>query len=111
MAFLHLVGSGVLVYAVDVNGDDAVFHEDVRLVPLSGGLLARRVHVLYDREEGTFLSRALLVLDKVGELTVAALNLYSPSSSSAGNRTCFPDTINVSFVMSLTARGKCLFLK
>lgn len=23
-------------------------------------------HVLYDREEGTFLSRALLVLDKVG---------------------------------------------
>ena len=66
MAFLHLVGSGVLVYAVDVNGDDAVFHEDVRLVPLSGGLLAGRVHVLYDREEGTFLSRALLVLDKVG---------------------------------------------
>ena len=66
MAFLHLVGSGVLVYAVDVNGDDAVFHEDVRLVPLSGGLLARRVHVLYDWEEGTFLSRALLVLDKVG---------------------------------------------
>ena len=28
--------------------------------------LAGRVHVLYDREEGTFLSRALLVLDKVG---------------------------------------------
>ena len=24
------------------------------------------IHVLYDREEGTFLSRALLVLDKVG---------------------------------------------
>ena len=34
-----------------------------------------------------------------GKLTVAALNLYSPSSSSAGNRTCVPDTINVSFIM------------
>lgn len=32
-----------------------------------------------------------------GKLTVAAVNLYSSSSSSAGNRTCFPDTINVSF--------------
>lgn len=34
-----------------------------------------------------------------GKLTMAAVNLHSPSSSSAGNRTCFPDNINVSFIL------------
>ena len=46
MAFLHLVCSGVLVYAVDVNRDDTVFHEDVRFVPFSGGFLAGPLCVL-----------------------------------------------------------------
>ena len=47
VTFFHLVRAGVLVNTVDVNRDDAVFHEDIRFVPFSGRLFAVRIALPY----------------------------------------------------------------
>ena len=49
----HFVRAGILVDAIDINGDDAVFHENIRLVPFAGRLFAAVGMLLHDREGRT----------------------------------------------------------
>ena len=53
MSRFHFVRAGILVDAIDINGDDPVFHENIRLIPFAGRLLAAVGMLLHDREGRT----------------------------------------------------------
>ena len=52
VALFHLVCAGVLVNAIDIDGNHAVLHEDICLVPFASRFLGRLMCFLDYRELG-----------------------------------------------------------